>query len=860
MASGGSRPWPIAVDGRLRDELAGRLARPAAPAQLVVGDRGVGKSALLAAVAGRLEQRGLAMLRLAGDRELAGVPLGALMPLGRTAPISDPADVTDAPDDAGQRLAAALAALDGPAARRVLLVDDADELDPASAAVIATLLREGTCALLGATTAAAMPRPLLRLLAEDRIVEHRLAPLDRARAERVVRTALGAEATPELVERCLTRAAGNPLLLRAVVAEHERMSDPDAVPARIARLVEHELAALPAAPRRLAELLAIAGPLPVAALEPSTAVLRLERSGLARRDETLIALAHPLFADAIAAACSTRALRDRRREAAAALRAAGDDGRLRAARLLLDDPERAPDRDELLWAARHAAGRADPEGAARLADAAVAAGAGPEALLIRADARSVTGLLEEAEADFARAREAATGELLARVGSREGFHLAMRRQRHDLAVEVGERLLADLGPSAPRDALAADVGQWRQIALMQAGGRQFIPELDHAPAELELAVTAMAVAAYGGDIEGTRRTAARVAALAAASDAAGHAPELVQYAEFSALALEARLPEAGRLAATRAREAAPAYQGLWEFGRTLIAAHTGRPRDALRVAERAAGLLAGQDLTGTGGAADALRAAISAQLGDGAATEAILGATRSDPRTAPKVAVFAAEARAWRLAADGDRDAAAAAIADGIATGVEAGYRGYAILAAHQCVRIGRPGAVLHRLRELTRATPGPLLSLVLEHAEAAASADADRLLAVSARLAEAGLLPGAIDAARQAARLAAARSDRHAIATTADARIAEWASRGAESAVATLPPDGRALTATELRVARAAVRLGTSREVAEALGLSVRTVDNHLRQVYRKLGVGGRAHLPAALGLADRSGAPAPA
>jgi DNA-binding CsgD family transcriptional regulator len=39
-----------------------------------------------------------------------------------------------------------------------------------------------------------------------------------------------------------------------------------------------------------------------------------------------------------------------------------------------------------------------------------------------------------------------------------------------------------------------------------------------------------------------------------------------------------------------------------------------------------------------------------------------------------------------------------------------------------------------------------------------------------------------------------------------------------------------------------------TSRQIAEALFVSVRTVDNHLGRVYRKLEVKGRAELGAAL------------
>ena len=55
-------------------------------------------------------------------------------------------------------------------------------------------------------------------------------------------------------------------------------------------------------------------------------------------------------------------------------------------------------------------------------------------------------------------------------------------------------------------------------------------------------------------------------------------------------------------------------------------------------------------------------------------------------------------------------------------------------------------------------------------------------------------------------------------------------------------------LTSRELEIARAAADRKRSREIAEQLGLSSRTVDNHLRAVYRKLGISGRDELAAAL------------
>jgi DNA-binding CsgD family transcriptional regulator len=60
--------------------------------------------------------------------------------------------------------------------------------------------------------------------------------------------------------------------------------------------------------------------------------------------------------------------------------------------------------------------------------------------------------------------------------------------------------------------------------------------------------------------------------------------------------------------------------------------------------------------------------------------------------------------------------------------------------------------------------------------------------------------------------------------------------------------PDEPDLTPRERQVAERAARGLASRAIAEELSLSVRTVDNHLRNAYAKLGVAGRDELAGVL------------
>ncbi|MFE0021296.1 ATP-binding protein [Amycolatopsis sp. NPDC059021] len=62
--------------------------------------------------------------------------------------------------------------------------------------------------------------------------------------------------------------------------------------------------------------------------------------------------------------------------------------------------------------------------------------------------------------------------------------------------------------------------------------------------------------------------------------------------------------------------------------------------------------------------------------------------------------------------------------------------------------------------------------------------------------------------------------------------------------------PAARELTAAEARVARYAVGGATNQDIANALRVSTRAVEKQLTKVYRKLGVTGRAELPAALAV----------
>ncbi|MFF9853007.1 helix-turn-helix transcriptional regulator [Streptomyces litmocidini] len=157
-------------------------------------------------------------------------------------------------------------------------------------------------------------------------------------------------------------------------------------------------------------------------------------------------------------------------------------------------------------------------------------------------------------------------------------------------------------------------------------------------------------------------------------------------------------------------------------------------------------------------------------------------------------------------------------------------------------------GAVAAELTAATALVQGSLAELRAAHAAATAPADGPdpaALEAVAERMGALGLHLYAAEAFGEAAG-AWRRRDRTASAARAAARSLALRGRCQEAATPALAGAATAvpLSARERDIALMAARGRTSREIAETYVLSVRTVENHLGRIYRKLGVSGRADL----------------
>ncbi|MFC5032549.1 ATP-binding protein [Streptomyces sp. DSM 41987] len=182
--------------------------------------------------------------------------------------------------------------------------------------------------------------------------------------------------------------------------------------------------------------------------------------------------------------------------------------------------------------------------------------------------------------------------------------------------------------------------------------------------------------------------------------------------------------------------------------------------------------------------------------------------------------------------------------------GETAGARRKATEAVELARRWGAPGPLGVALRTLGAAVGGPQGLAALEESVSVLQRSADRF-ELARSLAEYGTA-----LSRDKRPVPARRALRAALDLAEECGCEDLATRSRIelSASGGRPPksshtDGvAALTAAELRTAMLAAEGKSNRELAEVLSVGQRTVEIHLTNAYRKLGIGGRDRLPAVL------------
>lgn len=867
------------------DRVADVMARDEPAGVVLVGPPGVGKTRLARECIRLGEEAGFFVALGTATRAATGIPFGALAPL---LPAAD-----RVPERQLDALLWVRDALVEAAGRRPLLlvIDDAHFLDDASAALVNQLVITGAAFAVATLRAGeSAPDPIVALWKEGVAERIEIRPLTRDEADRLIASALSAPVDGATSAELWRGSQGNALQLRELLTaaiesgslrDHGgvwRLRGSLPVSPRLTELIASRLAELRPEALAVLETLAFGEPLgagTLGSMHTAEAIEEVERKGLVdvdRDDRRMQSrLAHPLYAEALRGRIPWTRAQAARRALADAVEAAGARRRedvLRVAAWRLDCGGLAP--DVALRAARRARAAFDLPLAERLARDAIAAGGGIPAGRVLGDVLFFQGRYDEAEHLLAALQPEARGDKeAALIGLARSFNLFWGLGRRAEADTVARELEA-AGPAAWRDEIAAERATYAFYAGDTAGALDLaLPLLTRSGspprARARAAFAAVPALTVTGRCEHALALADSTLEVIEAMER-GLARTLfdVLLRAGRALALTecGRLEEAGAAAkegyalAVAARSATSQAVSAWGLGRVALA--QGMVVTAMRWFREGAAVDGEVGVPGRRRWSPIGLVHAAALAGDVAAGEAALHDVEGAPVSSDRfLETDRARARAWLEAAGGDLSGARERL---VAAGeAAAATRQWTLEAAalHDAARLGGAPAVVSRMTELSQLVEGDLMRARLRHVVALVQGNGPELEHVGDEFESMGAWLLAAESHADAARSLRQQGDPRR-AARCERRAADLVARceGAHTPALTIGAAPAALTARERDVATLAAAGLSSRAIAERLVLSVRTVDNHLERVYRKLGVRSRGELSAALrpGEAARS------
>lgn len=862
--------WPLV--GR-SEELAflSRARGEGASGVVIAGEAGVGKSRLAADFVAGVGDR--PVIRVAASASLQGVPLGAFAPVV-------PPGLTRAPRQPAEVLRLVADHLIAHAAAPPLIwIDDAQLLDELSAGLVLQLA-VGRRAFVVATLRSGEESPdaVRRLWRDGHARRLEIQPLGVADTAELLARVLGASVDGGTRERIWSASRGNLLYLRELVrigvesgalarrGEVWIWQGPLRVSPELRELIAERLGGLDAEAYAALETIALAEPLaPVVAerLGLAASFATLDRAGLIRLDAQTqppaVRLAHPLFGEVVRASVTPlRAAMIGRAHAAALVETGADLLRLAIAQV---EGHVAADPACLLTATTRARALADHALATRLARAAVDAGGGGPAVVALAECLFWEMRHEELLAmlaDDPLADAAPAERIAAEIHRASSLYWGFGRDAE--AIEALRRAAA----LAPDEPVADEAAGQCAFVLTNAGrpreaialARGILDRPDTSGRARVYSFSAITIAlAISGRFD------------AALTEAQRGFPLAVQMREempitgggivlgscvawFLGGAFPALAQSVGALY-QRSAEIGDPFLGLWAHMLARSALMRGRLGEAERFAAEAVALLRLHDPALALPWALAVLAQVAAQRGDAERARDVVRELDRQPR---HMAICDADleiARAWSEAASGDLVAARRRAATIARTLHAAGIDGLAAFAIHELARLGGAADAASQLADIEDPVDGPLVRAWSHQIRALTASDAAELEAAGGELAGLDSLLDAAEAFSAAASLHAAAGRRDA-ASRAAARALEASAACGAARTPLLAPvlvdPAASLTPREREIARLAASGVTRRSIAEDLGLSLRTVSNHLNHVYAKLGVADRASLAVLL------------
>ncbi|GAA3000023.1 helix-turn-helix transcriptional regulator [Streptosporangium longisporum] len=868
--------WPLVGRASHLETFDESLRDPRVRGFIVFGPAGAGKSRLMEECLKRAEAAGLRIGRAVATAAAASIPLGTIAHL-----LPDEADLSD--PVTGFASVARLLSRSGKApAPMVIGVDDVHLLDTTSAVLLRQLMDIGVIFLLGSVRSGEPPGTAVATLSRgDAVRQVNLVDFERPQVETLLEQVLGGTVGTNTVNQMFTASGGNPLYLRELVIGAvtggiltcdgelwEMTSGRLPGTRRMTDLIRSRLSAASPEGRDVLEALALCEPLSMAQLtadaEPRT-LDELERTGLIvvgrERRRTTVRLAHPLYGEVLRADITAV----RRQETL-----------LRHLSLL--EKSGARRREDAMRLATYrlaTTGTADPALLMRAAALATHTRAYTRALsLLRAVPeewhdvryRLLLGKTLYEAGEFGQAET-----VLSRAGA-----LACDEQETLLVTGMRvQNLVWGLG-AAPRTVHEIIEAARRRIAspfglqvltVAEAAGHFGLAEfsrsldlcsrlpLDSGPGPdvmtwLVAATTRSATLAFVGRCEEAVTWARRATSVSAAVDAELYSMTTHEAAHQSILTLA--LAESGHLAESRA-VGEEAYRTLaqslpspeqrllaFQLGRAAwLAGHPGQARrwyaELIRAARPYTAVVLQLALSGL--------AASAALQGDLKAAEAALA---EYDRLTP--AVHVPEERlgvAWLHAARGELSHARAVLTEAAREAGERGHVAFESVLLTDLVRLGGACEAAERLAEIAGTTGGRFHRARADLATAWAEGCPDRLLAAAEEMEAIGADLLAAEAAGVAAGILRQAGDSHrARAAALRAQLLAARCEGARTPALATGDSGARLTRRQQEIALLASQGVPSKDIAEQLGISARTVDNHLGRIYMEFGITTRREL----------------
>jgi DNA-binding CsgD family transcriptional regulator len=761
--------------------------------------------------------------------------------------------------------------------RLVTVADDVALLDAASLALLGYLAAQGTIFLIATVrTGEPVPDLVTGMWRDGRVARVDLADLSRTHLDTLLHLALGGPIEAGAGRRFWEVTRGNPLYVHELVlgalesgALVERsgvwhLEDELSSTSRLRDLVEQRIEGLPAEARSVVERLALCQPLDLGYLEtvtPLGVLESLERAGLVTigvPDEEA-RLAHPLQGEVVRAAMPrlrARAILLAEAERLEAMNPDPGPASLRIAVWRLDAGGR-PDPAILVRGAHLARYAHDFRLVRRLIEAVPGEQLDAVGALLLGEALYELGDFEAAEGILARGQQLARDEHVAlrlAVTRAKNAQWGLCQSEAALAINAEGRAVV----TAPQlaEELVAD-----EASILTFSGRpdralaalESLTRGDRRTQVVRAIAAAPALAAAGRTAEALSVAKAGYADHVALGDELGIAhPAMHIVNQVFALTEAGSLAEAEQLARAGADIVAsyrvPIAQIFFAANRGRVAILQGRLATARRYYAEAAGLAEANRFAGPRRIALSGLALAHAMLGDADAAARAL----AERATGPEFGFRGPEqqlADAWTAVAARQPMKAAELFRSAAAQAASTGHRITESWLWHDLMRTSGEDASA-RLRELADVCDSPLVSARARHAAAARARDASELAAAADDFEALGALLLAAEAASAAAEAFGRAGDqRTATATLRRSSSLSQACEGAATPGLIRVIGAAPLSGREREIVMLAANGMSSKDIADRLFLSVRTVNNHLQHAYAKLGVTSRAGLARALG-----------